>query len=134
MTLGEPLNTYKGACHCGAVQFEVDAPARVTLLDCNCSVCAIVGFIHLIVPLEHFRLLSGEDMLTTYTFNTGVAQHTFCRHCGVKPFYVPRSHPHGKSVNVRCMDQSQFEEVTIESFDGLHWEQHIDSVQSRFAK
>ncbi len=134
MTLSEPLRTYKGACHCGAVQFEVDAPAKVTLLDCNCSVCAIIGFIHLIVPLEQFRLLVGEDMLTTYTFNTGVAQHTFCKHCGVKPFYVPRSHPHGKSVNVRCLDQSEFDEVTIEPFDGLHWEQHAGKVQSRFAK
>lgn len=132
--VSELLKTYKGACHCGAVQFEVDAPAKVTLLDCNCSVCFIVGFIHLIVPLERFRLLAGEDMLTTYRFNTGVAQHTFCGKCGVKPFYVPRSHPNGKSVNVRCMDQSEFEEVTIEPFDGRHWEQNINRLKSRTAK
>lgn len=94
----------------------------------------MVGFIHLIVPLEQFRLLSGDDALTTYRFNTGVAQHTFCKYCGVKPFYVPRSHPNGKSVNARCLDKSQFEAVTIEPFDGLHWEQHIGNVQSRFAK
>ncbi len=107
-------------------------PGRVTVLDCNCSVCAIVGFLHLIVPLERFRLLAGEEMLTTYTFNSGIARHTFCKRCGVKPFYVPRSHPEGKSVNLRCLDRSDFDEVQIEAFDGANWEQSVASVRSRF--
>ena len=132
--MSESLTTYKDACHCGAVQFEVDAPGRVKLVDCNCSVCAMVGFLHLIVPIEQFRLIAGEDMLTTYTFNTGMAQHTFCKRCGVKPFYVPRSHPKGKSVNVRCMDQSEFDEFTIEPFDGAHWEQNVESIRTRLAE
>ena len=109
--------THRGGCHCGAVAFEVDAPARVTVSECNCSVCRMTGFLHLIVPRAHFRLLRGAEALSEYRFNTGAAQHLFCRRCGVKSFYVPRSNPDGYSVNLRCLDQSTLAEVTIEPFD-----------------
>jgi hypothetical protein len=111
------LVTHRGGCHCGAVAFEVDAPARVTVSDCNCSVCRMSGFLHLIVPRARFRLLRGEGELTDYRFNTGTARHLFCRRCGVKSFYVPRSNPDGYSVNLRCLDPVTLEEVTIEPFD-----------------
>lgn len=116
------LITHKGGCHCGAVAFEVVAHASVTAQACNCSMCEKVGFIHLIVPADRFRLIEGEDALTAYTFNTGVAQHLFCRTCGVKSFYVPRSNPDGYSVNIRCLDQSTFSEIPVEPFDGQNWE------------
>lgn len=111
------LVTHRGGCHCGAVAFEVDAPARVTVSECNCSICRMSGYLHLIVPRTRLRLLRGEDSLSTYTFNTGVARHLFCRHCGVKSFYVPRSNPDGYSVNVRCLDPATLEAVTVEPFD-----------------
>ena len=95
--------TYEGGCHCGRVRFRVTADlSRVTY--CNCSMCAKKGFLHLIVPPEKFELLSGKDALTTYRFNTGAAQHTFCATCGIHPFYVPRSDPDKIDVNVRCLD------------------------------
>jgi hypothetical protein len=109
--------THRGGCHCGAVAFEVDAPARVTVNECNCSMCRMTGFLHLIVPRTRFRLLRGADALSEYRFNTGTAQHLFCGHCGVKSFYVPRSNPDGYSVNLRCLDQSTLAEVTVEPFD-----------------
>jgi len=109
--------THRGGCHCGAVAFEVDAPARVTVSECNCSVCRMTGFLHLIVPRTRFRLLRGAEALSEYRFNTRTAQHLFCRHCGVKSFYVPRSNPDGYSVNLRCLDQSTLAEVTVEPFD-----------------
>ena len=115
--MSEGQVTHRGGCHCGAVAFEVDAPARVTVSECNCSVCRMTGFLHLIVPRAHFRLLRGTEALSEYRFNTGAAQHLFCRHCGVKSFYVPRSNPDGYSVNLRCLDQSTLAEVTIEPFD-----------------
>jgi hypothetical protein len=123
MSEGE-LRTYRGRCHCGAVRFEVDAPARVTVQDCNCSMCAATGFLHLIVPSSRFRLVSGADNLTDYRFNTGVARHLFCKVCGIKSFYVPRSNPDGYSVNLRVLDRRQFEAVTIVPFDGQNWEAH----------
>jgi hypothetical protein len=115
--VAEPLVTHRGGCHCGAVAFEVDAPARLTVSECNCSICRMSGFLHLIVPRNRLRLLRGADELTDYRFNTGTAQHLFCRRCGVKSFYVPRSNPDGYSVNVRCLDRATVTEVTIEPFD-----------------
>jgi len=111
------LVTHRGACHCGAVAFEVDAPARLTVSDCNCSICRMSGYQHLVVPRSRFRLLKGAESLTEYRFNTGTARHLFCRHCGVKSFYVPRSNPDGYSVNLRCLDPATIEHVEVEIFD-----------------
>ena len=115
---------HKGSCHCGAVTFEVDCPRDVVLDDCNCSICAKTGFLHLIVPASRFRILSGADKITDYRFNTGTARHLFCSVCGVKPFYVPRSNPDGWSVNFRCLDRAEFGTVEIRPFDGRNWEAH----------
>ena len=111
------LVTHRGGCHCGRIAFEVDAPARLTVSDCNCSICRMSGYQHLIVPAARFRLLKGADSLTEYRFNTGVARHLFCRHCGVKSFYVPRSNPDGYSVNARCLDPATIEHIEVELFD-----------------
>ena len=113
---------HRGSCHCGAVAIEVDAPEDLEVYECNCSICSRTGFLHLIVPATRFRLLRGENALTTYTFNTRVAKHMFCTVCGVKAFYVPRSNPDGFSVNVRCLDRSSIRSVKILSFDGQNWE------------
>ena len=120
--------THRGGCHCGAVRFEVRAPARLTAQHCNCSICSKSGFLHLIVPAEDFTLLSGSAQLQAYTFNTGVAKHLFCSICGIKSFYVPRSHPEGFSINLRCLDPGTLEQVTVEEFDGHNWEQHSASL------
>jgi len=122
------LVTHRGGCHCGDVAFEVAAPARFTAQDCNCSLCSMTGYLHLIVPAGRFRLLRGADSLATYTFNTGTARHLFCRRCGIKSFYVPRSNPDGYSVNVRCLDPATVEHVEIEPFDGRHWEQSAGAL------
>lgn len=116
------MRTHTGGCHCGRVRFEVLAPARITVSECDCSICSKFGFLHLIVPKEQFKLLSGSDALTTYTFNTGVAKHFFCSTCGVKSFYVPRSHPDGISVNARCIDDGSIESMAIKPFNGRDWE------------
>ena len=104
------------------MQFEVEAPEEVHAQECNCSICSMTGYLHLIVPKSRLKIFKGEDNLTTYTFNTGVAKHTFCKTCGIKPFYIPRSNPDGYSVNVRCLDQSGIKKITIEQFDGKNWE------------
>jgi hypothetical protein len=111
----------EGGCHCGRVRFRVTASLdRVT--ECNCSICAKKGFLHLIVPPAQFELLRGKDDLTTYAFNTGIAKHTFCKHCGMHPFYVPRSDPDKIDVNVRCLDGIDLAAITPKMFDGKHWE------------
>lgn len=122
MSAGASLVTHSGGCHCRRVRFEVDAPASIEVLDCNCSMCRMTGFLHLIVPGTRFRLLHGDDALTEYRFNTGAARHLFCRHCGVKAFYVPRSHPDGWSVNARCLDAGTVTGMTVTPFDDTNRE------------
>ena len=111
------LLVHRGSCHCGRVRFEIDAPARIDALQCNCSICRMSGFLHLIVPAARFSLLAGAEALTEYTFNTGTAKHRFCRHCGIKSFYVPRSNPDGFDVNVHCLDPATIERVDVTLFD-----------------
>ncbi|NCJ05808.1 GFA family protein [Synechococcales cyanobacterium C] len=124
----ELLITHRGGCHCGRVQFEVQAPARLSATECNCSMCRKVGYWHLMVPRSQLKVLQGKEVLTTYTFNTGVAQHYFCSVCGVKSFYVPRSHPDGYSVNVRCIESDTIQQLDIRQFDGANWEDHIGEL------
>lgn len=114
---------HTGGCHCGRVRFEVTAPAKIRAADCNCSVCRKSGYLHLIVPADRFKLICGNDSLTTYTFNTRTAKHFFCATCGVKSFYIPRSHPDGVSVNVHCIDSETIEEMVVTPFNGRDWEQ-----------
>lgn len=127
----DPLAWRAGGCHCGAVRFDVQTPRAVEVEDCNCSICAKTGFLHLIVPLSRFRLLEGAEALTRYTFNTGVAQHLFCKTCGVKPFYVPRSNPDGMDVNLRCLDPGHDLDITITPFDGRNWEQNAARLKGK---
>jgi hypothetical protein len=122
------MTTHKGGCHCGRVRFEVDAPADIKADQCNCSICRKSGYLHMIVPKDDFRLVSGEGDIETYTFNTGVAQHYFCRHCGVKSFYLPRSHPDGISVNTNCLEPETIRSLTITPFDGANWEKNVHKL------
>ena len=113
---------HPGGCHCGAVRFEVELVAPVGAQTCNCSICVRVGFIHVIVRQSRFRVTQGSENLSQYTFNTGLAQHLFCKTCGVKAFYRPRSNPDGWSVNGRCLDEPV--EMNLSAFDGQNWEAH----------
>ncbi len=119
---------HKGGCHCGSVRFEVDAPEDLVAELCNCSICSMTSYLHLIVPQNRFRLVAGQEDLKTYTFNTGVAQHHFCRHCGIKSFYVPRSNPAGISVNARCLRPETITSIKIRNFDGRNWELHAHEL------
>ncbi|MGK7932866.1 MAG: GFA family protein [Microcystaceae cyanobacterium] len=119
---------YEGGCHCGAVRFRVTITC-FEIIDCNCSICRKKGFLHLIVPPEQFTLIKGEEALATYHFNTGIAQHYFCRTCGIHPFYRPRSHPNHIDVNVRCLDKIELSQFKIKPFDGGNWEENVAQIQ-----
>ncbi|MEM9599554.1 MAG: GFA family protein [Pseudomonadota bacterium] len=120
------MPTYQGRCHCGTVRFEFDAPQAVEVTDCNCSLCAMTGYEHVFVEEADLRFIAGRDALSSYRFGTGTADHLFCRHCGIKPLYRPRSHPGAWSVNARCV-----EGLTIARripFDGQNWEKSIEGL------
>ncbi len=122
--MGRTRHTIKhtGGCHCGRVRYEVMAPKDIVVSQCNCSICSKSGYLGLIVRQSDFELIRGEEWLSTYTFNTGVAKHLFCSHCGIKSFYVPRSHPDGYNVNARCLDPGTVRNMTINPVDGQNWE------------
>ena len=122
-----------GGCHCGRVKIQVLIPENVVVHRCNCSICRKSGYLHLIVDADDFQLLSGDEALTEYRFHTGVARHLFCKHCGIKSFYIPRSHPQGFSVNVNCIDLPDEIDVTIEAFDGQNWSENRQHLEKSLA-
>lgn len=119
----------RGGCHCGAVEYEIMVGRQLLAQECNCSICSKSGYLHLIVPAGDFRLISGEDRLSEYRFNTGIARHLFCSKCGIKSFYVPRSNPDSFSVNVNCLELPGEVEVSVEKFDGQNWELHAGALE-----
>jgi hypothetical protein len=114
--------TKEGGCHCGRVRFRAQVDMG-QLSWCSCTICTKKGILHLAVKPADFQLLRGKDALTAYTFQTGVAQHTFCSHCGMHAFYIPRSQPDTISVNARCLDDIDAAALKpTRFFDGRHWE------------
>jgi len=109
------------------VRFAVSAPLS-SATRCNCSICRKKGFIHWIVEPSQFELLQGSDALVSYRFNTGVAEHKFCAHCGIHPFYTPRSDPDKVDVNLRCLDEVDLSRLELLTFDGEHWEEAIQTA------
>ncbi len=113
----------RGGCHCGAVTYEIISPICADMLDCNCSICNASGYIHHFIPHKDFLLLSGQDMLSSYRFGSGEAEHLFCKICGVKSFYQPRSHPDCYSVNLNILDDSDAIKANIIPFNGRNWQE-----------
>jgi len=120
------MQTYRGSCHCGRVQFEVTTELR-RVSECNCSICRRKGYLHHMVPPERFRLLQGEADLSTYQFGTRRARHQFCRHCGVAAFYRPRLNPEHYMVNARCLEDVDLDALKRVAFDGRSWEMRPDA-------
>jgi hypothetical protein len=120
--------SYEGGCHCGLVRFRATTDTSV-VYDCNCSICRMKGFLHLIVAPEDFTLLAGDEALATYRFNTGVAKHHFCTTCGIAPFYRARSHPDDYDVNARCLDGDAMKDFRVEPFDGQNWESSVEAIR-----
>ena len=96
--------THYGNCHCKQIQFKAIGTENIEVLNCSCSICSMTNYKHYIISKEQFTLLKGRNFLSTYKFNTNVAKHLFCTKCGIKSFYIPRSHPNSISVNLNCIN------------------------------
>jgi hypothetical protein len=121
--------TVRGGCHCGAVSFEADVEDAPQLLDCNCSICSMTGYLHLTVRHENFKLKSGEQALASYKFGTNSADHLFCKICGIKSFYQPRSHPDSWSINYNCIEANTLLTPEIVTLDGQNWEEAVAQLR-----
>jgi len=128
--MNKNMVTHLGSCHCNQIQFEVIGEKNIKVLDCSCSICSILNYKHYIVDKSQFKLLKGKKYLSTYTFNTNVAKHLFCKNCGIKSFYIPRSHPDSISVNLNCIHSKTINKVKIIKFDGKHWNKNINKIKS----
>jgi hypothetical protein len=113
------MQKYTGGCHCSAVRFEVEMDLG-TVIICNCSYCSMRGTLLAFVNADKFKLLTGEDNLTTYQFNKKVIEHLFCKTCGVQAFGKGKNKDgsNGMAINVRCLDGVNLETLTIVPFDG----------------
>lgn len=125
---GSAPELLEGGCHCGAVRYRVTVRLR-SGVECNCSMCAKKGYLHLIVAEEDFQLVRGADAITTYTFGTHTAKHHFCSRCGVQSYYRPRSHPDKIDVNIRCLDGVEPSDFTYYTFDGRNWEDSVAALR-----
>ena len=128
--MNKNIVTHLGSCHCKQIRFEVIGEKNIKVLDCSCSICSILNYKHYIVDKSQFKLLKGKKYLSTYTFNTNVAKHLFCKNCGIKSFYIPRSHPDSISVNLNCIHSKTINKVKIIKFDGKHWNKNINKIKS----
>tara|TARA_Y100001960_G_scaffold15377_1_gene13940 strand:+ start:760 stop:1155 length:396 start_codon:yes stop_codon:yes gene_type:complete len=128
--MNKNMVTHLGSCHCKLIQFEVIGEKNVKVLDCSCSICSILNYKHYIIDKSQFKLLKGKKYLSTYTFNTNVAKHLFCKNCGIKSFYIPRSHPDSISVNLNCIYSKTINKVKVIKFDGKHWKKNINKIKS----
>ena len=123
--------TYSGGCQCGKVRYEATFELG-EVIACNCSRCGRLGSLLAFMPKDSFELLSGEGATTAYQFNKHLIHHRFCATCGIKAFYVPRSHPDGFSVNARCIDSATVTGMKIHPVDGRNWEQHYPAGRGEF--
>lgn len=127
---------HTGGCHCQSVRWQVEADSSVVAWKCNCSDCSMRANTHFIVPSKCFKLMEGcQEFITTYTFGTHTAKHTFCKVCGITSFYTPRSNPDGIAVTVACVDPGTLKHVEIKTYDGKNWEKSYGQTAiSSFSK
>ncbi|KAK0517551.1 hypothetical protein JMJ35_000706 [Cladonia borealis] len=125
---------HKGSCHCGKVTFSILHSPKLSISECNCSICYMKGFLGLIIRASALQSLSGKENLTEYTFNTGTAKHWFCKTCGISPLTIPRSFPEGYNINFRCLQRENVREVKVTPRDGQHWEEEMGKEEGGYGK
>ena len=79
------------------------------------------GAVAVSAELDGLEVTEGEDVLATYTFNTGTAKHHFCSKCGIYTHHQRRSNPRQYGVNVACLEGlSPFDLEEVPVLDGEH--------------
>ena len=111
------MTKYTGSCHCSAVQFEFDAEIT-SGIQCDCSLCKRRNAVMLRIPKENFHLLKGAEALSLYEWNTRMAKHYFCRHCGIYTHHQPRTRADMIGVNLGCVDDLDASKLPVERIQG----------------
>lgn len=96
---------FKGSCHCGAVEFEVDHTDQLEeIRHCDCSLCKRKTAYVASAPLHTLKVTKGEDNLSLYQFGTNTAKHYFCKICGIYTHHQRRSNPNEFGYNIGCIE------------------------------
>ncbi|KCZ59479.1 GFA family protein [Hyphomonas chukchiensis] len=111
------MTNYQGSCHCGAVTFSI-ATEITDLYRCDCSLCHMKNAVMTTVHEDRFTLLGGEDRLSEYNWNTGVARHFFCSTCGIYPFHKKRTSPDHYGINVNCLAGFDASSLPVRAAEG----------------
>ena len=111
------MKEYFGGCHCQGVKFKFYSEKAVEIWKCNCSICEPLDYEHLVIKHADIEIIQGEKLISEYSFGTKKATHLFCKRCGIKSFYQPRSHPDSFSVNLKCVKEPPEVKETV-YFDG----------------
>ena len=99
------MTKYLGSCHCGGVRFEVETEYPLgPYFRCNCSLCSRKSAIMGAAPRESLKLTSGQELLSTYTWNTHEARHYFCRVCGIYTHHAMRGETTTVGLNMACIE------------------------------
>ena len=122
------MKEYTGGCHCGAIRFAFHSEESAQIWKCNCSICDMIDYDHLFIKHDLFKLTSGKELIEKYVFETESAKHYFCKLCGIKSFYQPRSHPDMYSIHLKCVDDPpEINEIIY--FDGKNFEDSIKNIR-----
>ncbi len=122
---------YKGGCHCKDVQYTLKLTKPLDsfqVTSCNCSICDKTGYLHIFIDKAAMKLITPWKNLQKYQFNKKFAEHYFCKRCGIKSFYQPRSHPHQWSINARCVENYDFSSTAIRQFNGKKWQANVKQI------
>ena len=94
---------HKGSCHCKAIEFEIESDLD-KIMQCNCSICIRKNAKMAMVSKDSIQIIKGKENLTSYKFNTMIAEHFFCKNCGIYTHHNRRSDPNGVAINIGCID------------------------------
>jgi hypothetical protein len=111
------MPSYRGSCHCGAIQFQIEAEIT-DVYSCDCSLCSKKNALMTTVHEDNFKLLAGEDKLSLYQWNARIARHYFCSVCGIYPFHRKRSMPDHYGINIRCLDDFDASGIAVRAAEG----------------
>ncbi len=101
----EILPQHKASCHCGSVELLINLPDGIVgPMRCNCSFCRRRGAVMGATTFKDIKILKGEDSITKYQFNTCVAEHYFCKNCGIYTHHRRRSNPDEYGYNVANLE------------------------------
>jgi len=111
------MQKYFGSCHCGKIKFSIKT-AIEELTTCDCSLCVKKNALMTKIHEDKFTLIEGQAFLKKYQWNMKIAEHYFCKECGIYTFHRKRAMPKYFGINIHCLDDFDHSNVSIRATKG----------------